>query len=447
MSFERTDFPFPDDNPNETPAAGASADTPDDAPELVEPEPPKIVAETPVGGQARPVIGPPQPDAPGESPTPGDVEPPAIKSETETLSEDEAESSEDAQPDDALSPEDAAPESDLPAVEGIEVAKVVETVESEPESDSAPAAVEEPPAPAERRDPPTLPSRPTEPKPMPAVKEKIKKKEDWDDDLSPELAAILFGGGDDKDDEEKAEPPADEAIRREPPAPTATRSAALTASPTPARATPPVTAPSTEPRPAAQPTAAPDPVHLTDLAAARTEPISAEGVRAAAPESRPESKARYVRIEEPLNNDQGQRVSETWDYRGPELPKLNGRELRTVKIEEITYADGSWKWRFERKYTDRGYDRRLVRANADCSYIERRDEINAPDDLAGKRVKRREEDPMLLASPAKTRPQRSFFSRLLGRGAQHDEPAGERSWRTATPDEIKHARRSGGSAF
>ena len=314
-------------------------------------------------------------------------------------------------------------------------------------------------APAATHEPPTLLSRPTEPKPLFAATEKVEtvsKPEEWDDDLSPELAAVLFGGSGASSGEEGDDTPnetsgdlLDDAIRREPP--------------TPARATAPVPTPAAAVRPAAPSAATPaarpgapsaatpapaEPVRLTDPATALSLPIAAGGMRAAAPDTRPEGKARYVRVEEPMRSDKGQRRSETWEYRGPELPQVKGRELRTVKIEEMSFADGSWRWRFERKYGDRGYDRRTVRANADRSYIERVDEINAPDELAGKRVKHRDEDFLILAAPVKTAHQgRGLLSRLLGRGSDHDEPRGEKSWRSATPDEVKHARRNGGDAF
>ncbi|WP_119067745.1 hypothetical protein [Aggregatilinea lenta] len=464
MSFERTDFPFPDDEPDETPAAEEPATEPqDDAGALPDVAPPQIVAETPIGGMPRPVIQPPAPDRvepPAAAPAPDpDAESGGPDSVPSIVSSVEAEadatqtdaSEAEAGSDEGPSPSDVAPATDAPLVEAVEAAEALKAAEAEAEAN----APEEPPASAAPVDAPvtgepaieqpvpespTLVSRPTEPKPLFAAADKIDKPDEWDDDLSPELAAILFSGEDEK--------PARSPDAAPTPAPAATAHPAP--APTPKTPTPPVTRSATPsaitPSPATPPPA--QPVHLTDTADARTLPISAEGISAAAPETRPEGKARYVRVEEPLKGDQGQRTSETWEYQGPDRPQVKGRELRTVKIEEFSFADGSWKWRFERKYGDRGYDRRTVRANADRSYVERVDEINAPDDLAGKRVKRRDEDAMILAAPVQAAPpHRGLLSRLFGRGAQHDVPRGDPSWRSATLDEVKHARRTGGDAF
>jgi hypothetical protein len=166
-------------------------------------------------------------------------------------------------------------------------------------------------------------------------------------------------------------------------------------------------------------------------------------VRSPAPGDQPGGRARYVRVEEPLRGDKGQRITETWEYQGPDLPALEERSIRRVRIEEITYTDGSWHWTFERQYADKGRDRREVRASTDRSYIERADEVTRKDLATYKRVRRREQAQMIL-SAAGAEEKRGFLSSLLGKD---DEEAGPRAWRPAEPKEASRARKHGGDAF
>jgi hypothetical protein len=238
--------------------------------------------------------------------------------------------------------------------------------------------------------------------------------EEWDDDLSPELASVLFGA--------KTEAPAAPPAERKPPAPT------------------PVPAAGTLLAPAAPPG---ESIILTDIADARRLPISAQGMRSPAPGNQPGGRARYVRVEEPLRGDKGQRITETWEYQGPDLPALEERSIRRVRIEEITYADGSWYWSFERQYADKGRDRREVRASTDRGYIERADEVTRKNLATGKRVRGREQAHLILLA-AGPEEKRGFLSNLLGKD---DEEAGPKAWRPAEPKEASRARKHGGDAF
>lgn len=364
--------------------------------------PPAIIAEIPVGGVPRPASPPPPPLA-ATAPQP-DV--PSGPAEPEEMAE----------------PRDAAPaesERTVPPAAGEGAAA--------PAAPPTPAEPEAPPEPAPAPpEPPTSPSRPTEPKPL-FSSETLTRPEDWDEELSPELAAVLFGSS----------AAADEAPAEAAPEPAAEAPSADVAEATPRAATPAV---------APAPVRA-EAVHLTDLADAPRLPITAQGVTSPAPEVRPEGRVRYVRIEEPFG-DKGRRIKEEWDYQGPDRPTLNGRTLRKVKRGEVQFADGSWLWRFERRYTDRSYDRRTVRVNSDRTYVEREDEIKAPDRTTGKRTRRRESEAMILASPAaEPKARRGLLARLFRREEEKAEPRGPQTWRPAAPDEVRRARRQGGAAF
>ncbi|MBN1965821.1 MAG: hypothetical protein JW910_14310 [Anaerolineae bacterium] len=319
--------------------------------------PPRIIAETPVGGRPRPVV--PERETPARLPF-------------------------------ALEPEVPA-EDELP-----------ETVEEPPTVAAAPEPVPQTPLSTARLAPEPEPANTTAPA-------------EWDEDISPELAAVLFGA-------KRAAPAAPEAAAKDEGAP-----------PIPAAPPQPVEA-------AALPAKA---TFLTDIAQAKIQPITAQGVSAPTPEEQPQGKARYVRIEEPLKNDRGMRVTETWDYLKPDRPGLAGRLLQRVRIEETTYTDGSWHWKFERRYTDRGRDRREVRANTDHTYLERTDSIAKKDPANNQRIRVKEQSRMILAGPAGEE-KRGFFSRLFRRS---ESDSGPKAWRPATSDEGRRARKQGGNAF
>jgi hypothetical protein len=241
------------------------------------------------------------------------------------------------------------------------------------------------------------------------AEERLTSPQEWEEDLSPELAAVLFGSP---------------------------RQAAV-----PARAA--TVLPAETPAPsAAAPVAAPaEPVSLTSEEGAMTLPLSAAGQRAPAPALALRGKARYTRVEEPLPGDGGQHIVETWVYFKPELPALEGRLVQRVTREEWRYSDGSWHWRYERRYADRGRDSRDVRANAARTYFERADNVSVRDAESGRRQQFSEEAALIFAAPVREE-KRGFLRNLFRRGDNH-EPGGEKAWRPATPAEIRQARKSG----
>jgi hypothetical protein len=294
-------------------------------------------------------------------------------------------------------------------------------------AEPAPPAAETPSAPAEPEPAPEVP--PVEPAPAAPKQppsrvmhtESPMRPDDWvDDDLSPELAAVLFG-------------------ERKPAAETPTAAAETPSAPAPE-------APAVEPAPQAVAEPPAEPIALTDIGSARRLRITAGGTSAAAPDAVLQGKVRYVRIEEPLNNDKGQRTAESWRYFKPDYPSLEGRLVKTVESAEIEYADGSWFWEYERRYSDGGRDRREVRANTDRSYVERYDEVSKLAAEAGKRVSYKEEAAMIRAEPEREE-KRGFLSGLLGRD-DDDKSTGDASvWREATAPESRHARKNGGEAL
>jgi hypothetical protein len=126
---------------------------------------------------------------------------------------------------------------------------------------------------------------------------------------------------------------------------------------------------------------------------------------------------------------------------GKGLPALSGRLVKKIRAELRDYADGSWRWHYERHYSDRGFDRRDVRANTDRTFIERTDAIKKKDPATGKSIRRKERAALILSGPV-VKERRGFLSRLL----DHDDAA-EKAWRAATKYEARQARRRGGDAF
>jgi len=245
--------------------------------------------------------------------------------------------------------------------------------------------------------------------------ESLASEGEWGDDLSPALAAVLFGS-----------PPRSSAETRVEAAPVARDAEA------------PLLA--EQPRPAAS-----GPIRLMDEGAARTLPITAGEYAVSAPDTPLTGKVRYTRLEEPLKGDRGQRIVETWAYFKPDYPGLEGQLVHSVRSEEERFSDGSWRWRYERQYTDRGRDRRKVSANADRTYVERADEIALRDPLTGKRQQLKEEAGMIFAPSPPREEKRGLLSGLLRRG-NHEE-TGPAAWREATPGEMRQARKAGGAAF
>jgi hypothetical protein len=347
--------------------------------------PPRIVSETPLGGvpRARAVVTP--------EPSPGGpVERPKIDDTTKEI------------PPRALGKRPLRPAADVM-----------------PASPPPPAA-ETPPAPAVAEPAPArpAPAAPAQPPSRVTHTEAPVRPEDWaDEDISPELAAVLFG-------------------ERQPAAETPSAPAAAESAP----------APAAQPAPevAVEPPA--EPIALTDVDAARRLRITAGGTSAAAPDAVLQGKVRYMRIEEPLNNDKGQRISERWRYFKPDYPALEGRLVKTVESAEIQYADGSWYWEYERRYSDGGRDRREVRANTDRSYVERHDEVSKLAAQAGKRVLYKEDAAMIQAESEREE-KHGFLSGLLGRDDSADTNDGAKVWREATAPESRHARKNGGEAL
>jgi hypothetical protein len=248
---------------------------------------------------------------------------------------------------------------------------------------------------------------------------------DWDDEegLSPELAGILFGAPQPKPAAPASlVPPGEEVTRRDQPPRTEKEPESATAA---------------EPEPAAS-------IMLTDVADSRHLRLTAGDHSAAAPDAPLSGKGRYTRIEEPLSGDQGQRTVETWAYFKPDFPSLDGRLVRATRSKEIAYADGSWEWHYERRYSDGGRDRRIVRANQDRAYIERHDEVSKRDPATGKRVMYREDTALILAAPAREE-KRGLLGSLIGRD---DAPGGgKKAWRAATSSESRQARKQGDQVF
>ena len=341
--------------------------------------PPRILAETPIGGVPRPVRSPlhalNSEPVENESPVALEPEPAPAAHDQEPESVSEAEPEPESEP------------------------------ESEPERATTEASALEPVTPAARAD------------------EDATESGEWDDDLSPELAAVLFT---------PRQSAADRA-EESPAAPAQAESVPLSGAIVPAQAR-------------AIPEAEAAPVTLTDRADVLHLPITAQGRAAPAPEASLGGQVRYVRIEEPLAKDGGQRVSETWRYFTGDLPALGDREVRDVRREEIRYADGSWRWRYERRYAGGGRDRREVRANAENTTFERADEVARRDPETGKRTQLRERVTLIFAPPPHEE-KRGLLSSLIGRVTGGDDGQKKATWREATAAEARHAHRDGGSAF
>ncbi|MBN1200598.1 MAG: hypothetical protein JXJ20_01960 [Anaerolineae bacterium] len=450
--FEEHDVIVRFDQDGDTvPAEAATAVESPDEPGPVSAAPPRIIAETPIGGKlpltaagieplpepldddlAAPVEDelPVVPESEADTGSPDVVEHSLIDTEADTLVEVAPVDEEAVEEADIEAPaigellaqaESMADETGVPATP--ETPADVEPPAAPPvdiEADTA--APEDTPIPAPAAEAPALPSEPAAPDitaPSQAAPAPVLSPDEWDDDISPELASVLFGA----QRAATAAPPADAAVR-----PVSAASAVAIQRP----------APEIKPVPAAEP------VELTDTAQARTLPIVAQGLNAPAPAEQPAGTARYQRIEDPLPADRGQRITERWDYRGPDRPALNGRQIKRVDIGEFNYADGSWDWTFKRQYTDGGFDRRQVRANTNRTYIERTDEIKARDPATNKRVRRQEQANLILAGPMQEE-NRGLLSRLRKRISGEDD--GSKSWRPATPTETRRARKRGGDAF
>jgi len=419
------DLPTPQDDQPEAPAGDLDAERPIDAagePEAAAPETPLIPAEDEHGAiepAAPPLPGPPrivaeEPVGEKRPAAPGLRHPPAPPLD-QPLSAPGAD--EPAPPAEAGSEiAEAFPaEPELTAAEeiaevfaaGVEEAGEALLTELEAAADESAEAQPAEPGPIRSRSTLAAPEAP------PAEKARA---EEWGEDLSPELAAILFAGA-----AATAEGPArEEAV----PAAEGEIPTLEKAAPAPRRA---------------------GPVTLLETSDARRLPIAAQGIASPAPDEMPGGKARYVRVEEPLGKDDGQRISETWSYFKPDYPALEGRLVRSVHIEEYRYADGSWKWTFERQYTDRGRDTREVRASRDQTYIERHDRIARKDPSTNKRVRVHERAQMILMGPEHEE-KRGLLRRLFRRG-EPERANGPAEWRPATPAEARSARGAGGQAF
>lgn len=412
-----SDAATPPDSPSE-PVAPATPPAPAAAP--------RIVSEAPFGG------------VPTTSSTPTAPPPPNAAAAQDQPDSPAAEDSDPA----ILTPDGPTDRSSQTYVD--EKDKVEPLVGSE-QLPTEPAPMPPPDGIAEAADDDTRPSTPTEPvEPVPAATppvaaasapDVVTDAEIWDDSISPELAAVLFKSGEPVQvSEPTATMPAAQAAPTEGESAAAPAAAAPAAEPTPA------------PLPAAPPPAAP--IQLTDPAQARTLPITAEAHSSPAPDAPLEAKTRYVRIEEPLKDDQGQRIEESWTYFKGDYPGLEGRLVRKVIIEENQYTDGSWHWTYERQYEGGGRDRRDVRANADRTYIEREDDVSALDHATGKKLSFKEEAALILAAPEREEKRGGLLSGLFGRdkdeGDAHDEA---KIWRPATSSETRQARKEGGDAF
>lgn len=446
-------FPRPDDD-EEAVSAAPDDETPDD--ELLDDEltdepdedtpdanapqaatPPRIVAETPIGGKTPRVIPPVAPPNPEDSTLPDrlDVttEPPAADEPPPpgvSYHPDMETEPGDVQASELRSQRQASEPPSEPVPVDSEASTLIER-QDESAAEPIPGATS--PAP----DSPAAPLA-AAPSTMAdtagTVEADAAGPDEWDEDLSPELASILFASK----SSASAAPPK--------PAPTPEAKAALPAPSAPAPATPaPADVPVTPAAPAEAPS---EPVRLTDTADARRLHLTAGGTSAPPPSAALDGKVRYVRLEEPLsaNEDEGQRLRETWSYYKSGLPGLAGRLVTEVEIEEITYADRSWRLRFERRYADRGRDRREVRANPDRTYIERKDDLSKIEADTGKRSQVREEAALIHAAPPQE-DRRGFLDSLLGRDEDDSPKTGPELWREPTSSERRQARKEGGRAF
>ncbi|MCC6799356.1 MAG: hypothetical protein IT325_04525, partial [Anaerolineae bacterium] len=265
----------------------------------------------------------------------------------------------------------------------------------------------------------TPPAEPIAP-PAPAPAASVARAEDWDEDLSPELAAVLFGA----------------ASARPAPASSGAAQPASPAEPAPlaVRAQPSAESPA---KPAG-------PVMVTTPGKARSRPLVAGEFAAPAPEAAIQGKMRYIRVEEPLRGDRGRHIHETWEFFGPDYPALDGRLVKRMESEEFAYADGSWKLIFRRDYSQ-GRDERTVRIASDGEYAERTDRIQRRDAVSNKTRREREQVGLRYAAPP-TEEKRGFLSSLFGRG-DGPQAEGPKSWRPVTEAEMRDARRDGGAAF
>lgn len=422
---------IPEHDESSAAADDAAQDAPDSAPDAGQSPagPPRVVSEAPLGGASRPVTAPDKPDkyaGPdtefGEDAAMETLDKLARGDEDVSDTAEESEAGDDADvestvPDDTAQAADTAQPAAPPAPSGEPLtpeAQIAQRLKALTGEDSGATS----PAPGEATSPAPAPA----PKPAPTPPEPpAADAGEWDDDLSPELAAVLFGG-------EKAAP-----------------------APVAEAASPAAVADDVEPTPAPQPEPepAPAPVDLTDVADVRRLSLTAEQRSAPAPDTALAGRVRYVRVEEPLGEAGGQRTKETWDYLKPDYPGLAGRLVRKVTIEETQYADGSWRWQYERRYTDRGRDGRDVRANADRTYIEREDDVSRLDSATGSRVRYSESAALIFATPEKQekRGLLSGLGSLLGRDDGDEEQAAAKVWRQASGSEIRQARKEGGDAF
>jgi len=414
---------------DETPPEGApltDADMPD-APLPLAPDEaaipesdraPGVVRETPVGGKLPPDRPAPEPREPAESPVrdmPA-LENLAAQPEPETPPAPEEElvppNTEDVT---GTAPADEAPGMEAPSVDAL-------AGEAAPEP-----AAPEPAAPlAEATQPPAA----DEPAPTASS---LASPDDWGEELSPELAALLFGGA-------SAAAAAAETEKED---------TAETATPAPAAEEQPVTAAApAEAAPAARPVteaARPHtPATVTTAAEARSQPITAGPLAAPPPGAPVKGETRYVRVEEPLRGNKGRRILEEWEYFGPDYPALEGLLVKRVKTEEITYADGSWKLTFRRDYSE-GRDERTIRIASDGEYSERTDRVHRRDATSGKMRREREQVYLRYAAPLREE-KRGLLSGLFGRG-NGPQQEGPKRWRPASDSEQRDARQTGGEAL
>lgn len=400
--------------------------------------PPRIVQETPVGGRLPLEPAPPaDTDEPlRDMPAPEAVDAAQPEPETPPVPEHELAPPDEAAPGPvtgveltpaapdeqmaASAPETALAEAaeETVAPDEAEARAAVEgegEVEAEAEAEAAAAPPDEiaAEAPALAEAAPEAESAPPAPSAV-----RVTRPEDWDEELSPELAAILFGTAA-RAEPAKAAPPAEAA---------------------PAVA--PEAVPEAAPAPAIE-AAAPEP--LISREDARTRPIAAGQFTAPAPGASVEGTVRFTRVEEPLGGDGGRRIRESWEFFGPDYPALEGRLVKRIRSEEVVYADGSWKFTFRRDYSE-GRDERTVRIARDGEYIERTDRVRRKNALTGKTV-RAETREALAFAPPKHEEKRGFLSRLFGRGSDSARPEGPKQWRPATNSEQQEAYRRGGKAF
>ncbi|MBN1681326.1 MAG: hypothetical protein JW966_13670 [Anaerolineae bacterium] len=391
--------------------AGDEPETPADEPtepDMFSAAPPRIVAETPVGAPVARLAGTApdlafeQPDTPVQ---PAETEAPEIDADVVSATKETQEAAAVTTPAGETTP--ALVRSESPVSPETEISAEM------PEPELADIVPEEDMHDVEALNV-AIVTAAEGTAPAPAVEPSTVRT--WEDDeISPELASILNATP-------AAAPPA----------------------PAPEAVPPAAPAPAVESLPTPPPPA--DAIRLTNAAQVRTLPVTAAGISSPAPEDQPGARMRYQRVEEPLSKNKGQRTVEQWKFLGPEYPIVGGRPVRQVDIEELAYSDGSWHWSFERRYTDKGYDRRDVRAAADTYFIERKDEIRKKDVVSGKFARQKEQVAMIYTSP-QDEEKRGFFSALLARGDDDEDDVEEKWWREATSKESRHARRHGGDAF